>query len=126
MKNRNEEWLDRMLDAALGETGDSAVMPDFAAIRSEAGNRRPAAGGRRGFFAHRRGLIAAVVVGAAAAAVLPSVRLGRRSIERNQAVREEHLMLAEELIGGTIFDEGLFVEEPWPTDAAEPTDAFDI
>jgi hypothetical protein len=105
----DEKWLNEMLDAALEDTPGRLSAPDFSAVRaasavSEASDSprvyRHKSGGR---FQMREVLLAA----AALAIVVPGLIFTGRFTAARRLVREDTAVFVREVIGGTIFDEGL-------------------
>ena len=82
------------------------ASPDFNAIRRAAQDAPPKSRG----FTRSGKILAAAIITAGIAAAVPAAFFGYRAAERRNAVQEENRLFAEQIIGGTIFDEGLCPE----------------
>lgn len=119
--SKDPKWLDEMMDAALIDFSDSVTEPDFQVIRQ-------ASPGVRSFsrFRRQRTLITAAAVLLAASLALPVGIIAGRRITMSRLIREQNALFVEELIGGTIFDQGLDSDEPWLFDGSIDEAVSDI
>ncbi len=116
-----EDWLNEMMDAALTDSPESVTPPDFEAVRraSSLVRKLPATPGRRILIA------AAAAVLAVSIAIPAGIITGRRIITR-RLINEQNTLFVEELISGTIFDEGFDTDETWLFDETIDENFFDI
>ncbi len=101
-----EDWLQEMMDAALGETENEA-NPDFSFLCAESDIRTegPNRFARNRNF--RRWMIPAAAALLTAAIATPlGIQAGRRAEERRIS-RETHEIFVESLIGKNLFEENL-------------------
>lgn len=122
MKNQDDIWLNNILDAALDKQSKPATLPDFNAIRQAAQANSIK---KQTFVPQHKKILAAAIIAVILAAV-PATLFGYRALERKRAVCEENLLLAEQVIGGTIFEEDLLIDTPWPFEDADTENFFDI
>ena len=111
--NENEEWLDEMLDAVFNEEIPAAGNPNFEFIRSRAIRNKPAGNWR------------AITLPLAAAAVLILGLTGfihlKSRLDLHKNIRIETDLFVEQLIGDSLFDEGLTTSGPWILDIDSET-----
>ena len=109
---KNENWLNEMLDAAFDEPDLNARDPDFRIISDTARADSTK-------IQHRRRLRTALIPLAAAAALVLGVsglvRI-RSQLEIRRRIQNETDLFVEQLIGGSLFDEGLESTDPWILD----------
>ena len=117
--NSENQWLNRMMDAALTDTPESVREPDFQAIRKA--SRKVVS------FRHRRRtfIAAAAAVLAVSLAIPAGITAGRRLTTR-RLINEQNTYFVETLISGSIFDEGLVSDETWLFDTTVDSNFFDI
>jgi len=105
-----QDWLKEMMSAALSDSPESMKDPDFQAVR--AAYYESSRFQHRGFLSHRRNSRSRVFITAAAAVLAVSIAIpagiitGKRISTRN-LILEQNTLFVEELIGGTLFDEGI-------------------
>jgi hypothetical protein len=118
--NPENDWLNEMMDAALTDSPESVTAPDFEAIRQASSRARKfSAPGRRILIA------AAAAVLAVSIAIPAGIVAGRRIVTR-RLIHEQNTLFVEELISGTIFDEGFDASEAWLFDETIDENFFDI
>lgn len=97
-----------MMDAALTDAPESVKVPDFEAVRQASAQTRY----HQPFQNHRILIVAAAAVLAIGIALPVGIIAGRR-IETRGIANEQSTLFVEELVGETIFDEGLDSEGFW-------------
>ena len=102
----DKDWLKEMLDAALCDSPESLKDPDFKTISSAYFHAEhtssPVFPYRR-----RRIIITAAAAILAVSIALPFGIITGRKLSTRKIIIEQNALFIEELIGGTIFDEGL-------------------
>lgn len=122
MKSENQ-WLNKMMDAALTDAPESVTEPDFQAIRqaSSTDRRFAAFRGRR-----RPVLFAAAAAVLAVSLAIPAGIIAGRRLTTRRLINDQNTYFVETLIRGTIFDEGLASDETWLLDTTVDANFFDI
>jgi len=120
MKTDNS-WLNEMMDAALTDSPEAVKAPGFEAIRQASPQTR-----YHSPFRHRRLLIAAAAAVLAVGIALPVGIIAGRRVETRGVINEQNTLFVEELIGGTIFDEGLDADGFWLFDDTGYGNSIDI
>jgi len=102
----NSNWLNEMLDAAFMDPPDETKEPNYQTIRiasSTAESFHP------GILPHhkRRLFISAAATFLSISIAIPTGIATGRHISRKKLIIEQNTLFVEELIGNTLFDEGL-------------------
>lgn len=105
-----------MMDAALTDSPDSIEAPDFRTIRRASSQSR-----YRSPFENHRILIAAAAAVLAVGIAVPVGIITGRQVETQQVTDEQNTLFVEELIGKTIFEEGLENDGFWLFDESSDT-----
>ncbi len=102
-------WLNEMMDAALNDSPESAREPDFRAIQAAAADSSESEHFRSRYHPHhkRRIFITAAAALLAFSVAIPAGIITGRQISTRKLIIEQNTLFVEELIGGTLFDEGL-------------------
>ncbi len=105
----NPDWLNEMMDAALNDSPESSIEPDFRAIQTAAANSAEPVQFRSRYHPQprRRLFITAAAALLAFSVAIPAGIITGRQISTRKLIIEQNTLFVEELIGGTLFDEGL-------------------
>jgi len=120
-----------MMSAALNEHPETVKDPDFQAVR--AAYYESSRFQHRGFLNLRQNSRGRIFIAAAAAVLavsiaIPAVIITGKKISTRKLILEQNTLFVEELIGGTLFDEGLGSEggDDWIFGGSLDEDFFDI
>ena len=118
MKSK-DNWLNEMMDAALSDTPDTLKDPDFQNLRN-APSYKP--------HHKRRVFISAAAAILAVSIAVPAGIIKGKQIQTRNLIHEQNALFVEELIGGTLFDEGLTGDSSgsWIFETEIDTEFFDI
>ena len=128
----DHDWLNEMMDAALNDSPKFAREPDFRAIQAAAAASAESGHFRSRYHPHhkRRIFITAAAALLAFSVAIPAGIITGRQISNRKLILEQNTLFVEELIGGTIFDEGLIIgtgdSENWIFDSDVDEGFFDI
>ena len=122
-----KDWLKEMMDAALNDSPEALKDPDFRTIPAASLNTGRSTS-RILPYHRRRIVITAAAAILAVSIALPIGIITGRKISTRKIIIEQNTLFVEELIGGTIFDEGLSSDngESWLLDGNLDNGFLDI